>query len=256
MTSPQQNLSVNGGLVIDQANLNDGTLPPGTNTALTFGSGSGEGIVSKRTAGGNQFGLDFYTNFFNQMTITNGGNVGIGTTNPLARLHVAGDAHISGKLTVSTLSAATAIHLCTNVFFELSLCSSSIRYKTNVLPLNSGLELIHRLRPVTFDWIATRERDLGLIAEEVEMVEPLLVTRNKTGQIEGVKYDQLNVLLINAINEQQAQITQQQSRTETQQAQIDHQLGRIEEQQRQIESLLKVVCLDHPGADLCKPKGN
>ena len=252
MTSPEQNLSVNGGLVIDQANLNDGTLPPGTNTALTFGSGSGEGIVSKRTAGGNQFGMDFYTNFINRMSITNGGNVGIGQTNPLARLWVEGDTFISGKLTVSTLSAATAIHLCTNAIFELSLCSSSIRYKTNVLPLNSGLELLSRLRPVTFDWITTRERDLGLIAEEVEKVEPLLVTRDKTGQIQGVKYDQLNVLLINAINEQQSQIKGQQSRIEIQHAQIDKQLGQIEKQQRQIESLLKLVCLDHPGADICE----
>lgn len=254
MTTPQQSLSVDGGLVIDQANLSDGTLPAGTNKALTFGSGSGEGIVSKRTAGGNQFGMDFYTNFFNRVSINNNGNVGIGTNNPLARLSVEGDTRISGKLTVSTLSAATAIHLCSNAIFELSLCSSSIRYKTNVLPFNSGLELINRLRPVTFDWIATRERDLGLIAEEVEKVDPLLVTRNRTGQIEGVKYDQLGIVFINSIKEQQSQIIRQQTRLDEQQSEIDRQLRRIERQQDQIESLLKIVCLDHPGADLCKPK--
>jgi hypothetical protein len=48
--------------------------------------------------------------------------------------------------------------------------------------------------------------DFGLIAEEVAEVDPLLVTYNKHGQIEGVKYERLGVVLINAIKEQQAQI--------------------------------------------------
>lgn len=64
-------------LRLDDANANNGT----TTNALIFGAaGSGEGIGSKRTATGNQFGLDFYTNGQNRMAITNGGNVGIGTT--------------------------------------------------------------------------------------------------------------------------------------------------------------------------------
>ncbi|HXI94186.1 MAG TPA: tail fiber domain-containing protein [Blastocatellia bacterium] len=237
MTTPQQNLSVNGGLVIDQAALNDGTLPMGANAALTFGSGSGEGIASKRTASGNQFGLDFYTNFINRMSITQNGDV-----------------RINHKLAINELGAAPSSNLCINLSNELSNCSSSLRYKTNVMSLNSGLELVHRLRPVTFDWKTTGQRDLGLIAEEVEKVEPLLVTRNKTGQIEGVKYDHLSVVFINAIKEQQSQITKQQTRMETQQTQIENQLLEIKRQQKQIENLLKVVCLDHPGATLCKPK--
>ncbi len=49
---------------------------------------TGEGIASKRTAGGNQFGLDFYTNYLSRLTITNSGNVGIGTTSPTGPLHV------------------------------------------------------------------------------------------------------------------------------------------------------------------------
>lgn len=83
-TLPQQNLSVNGGMNIDQANANTGT----TTNILSFGSGSGEGIGSKRNSGSNQFGLDFYTNFTNRMAIGSGGNVGINTNNPGARLQI------------------------------------------------------------------------------------------------------------------------------------------------------------------------
>ncbi len=86
---PQQGLSVAGSVNIDQNSLNDGTITSGAN-ALTFGSGSGEGIASKRIAGNDRYGLDFYTSFANRMTIRNGGNVGIGTTEPETPLHVAG----------------------------------------------------------------------------------------------------------------------------------------------------------------------
>ncbi len=78
--APQKMLSVAGGAVVDQTNSNTGTS---TNT-LTFGSQSGEGIGSKRTAGPNQFSLDFYTNNQQRLTITNSGSIGIGTNTPHA----------------------------------------------------------------------------------------------------------------------------------------------------------------------------
>jgi hypothetical protein len=56
------------------------------------------------------------------------------------------------------------------------------------------------MRPVTFKWKGRDERDLGLIAEEVAKIDPLFVTY-KDGKIEGVKYAQLTVVLINAIKE-------------------------------------------------------
>ena len=63
------------------------------------------------------------------------------------------------------------------------------------------------------------------LAEEVEQIEPLLVTYNKQGQIEGVKYKQIATVLVNAVRELQAQI----------------------------DSLKKIVCQDHPDRNFCKP---
>ena len=54
--------------------------------------------------------------------------------------------------------------------------------------------------------------DLGLVAEEAAQVEPLLITHNDKGEVEGVKYDRVAVVLINAIREQQRQIELQQGR--------------------------------------------
>jgi hypothetical protein len=88
--APQQQLSVASGANLDQDNANSGTVA----NALTFGSASGEGIGSKRNAGVNQFGLDFYTGSANRMAILNTGNLGIGTTAPEQLLQV-GDPNLA-----------------------------------------------------------------------------------------------------------------------------------------------------------------
>ncbi|MBX9784136.1 MAG: hypothetical protein K2X48_12675 [Chitinophagaceae bacterium] len=86
-TTPTTSLSVSGAANIDAGDANTGTVA----NALTFGNGSGEGIGSQRSFGGNQYGLDFYTASANRMSITNGGNVGIGTATPNAPLQFASD---------------------------------------------------------------------------------------------------------------------------------------------------------------------
>ncbi len=92
--NPQEQLSITQGMNIDQINQNDGQLQYG----LRFGDSSGEGIASKRTSGGNQYGLDFYTNSNNRMTINNVGNIGIGTITPTQKLDINGSANINGDL--------------------------------------------------------------------------------------------------------------------------------------------------------------
>jgi hypothetical protein len=83
-------------MVVDSLNSNTGAVSPG----LVFGaSGNGEGIASKRTSGGNQNGLDFYTGYANRLAILNGGNVGIGTNNPTQKLVVAGNIYATGTIT-------------------------------------------------------------------------------------------------------------------------------------------------------------
>ena len=76
-----------GGFVVDSSNSNGGDLTAG---ALKFGGvASSEGIISQRTVGGNQDGLDFYTNSIARLSITHlYGYVGLGTRAPLFPLDV------------------------------------------------------------------------------------------------------------------------------------------------------------------------
>jgi hypothetical protein len=159
-------------------------------TVASFG-GLGEFQVDAPGAAGGRF------------VIKENGFVGIGWAHPSSRLDV------NGIISFSQLGAAGSTALCLNNSNQISSCSSSLRYKTNVADFFGGLSLINRLRPVTFDWKESKAHDLGLVAEEVAEVEPLLVLHDRKGEIEGVKYDRLNVVLINAIKEQQAQIKSQ-----------------------------------------------
>lgn len=78
---------VSAGGRVDQGDLNAGTLS--ATTSLRFGgSASGEGILSKRTSGGNQWGLDLFAGGQPRLTVTNAGNVGIGKASSSNQLHI------------------------------------------------------------------------------------------------------------------------------------------------------------------------
>jgi hypothetical protein len=84
-TNPSEKLTVGGSVLVDAKEENTGTF----DKALKFGSfNSGEAIGSQRSTTGNFFGLDFYTDYGKRMSITNSGNVGIGTSTPRGQLEV------------------------------------------------------------------------------------------------------------------------------------------------------------------------
>ncbi len=151
----------------------------------------------------------------------------------------------NGSFAINTMGVAGFSQLCRNGFNEISNCSSSIRYKSNVTFFTSGLDLIKQLRPVSFNWTQNDLFDFGLVAEEVAEVEPLLATYNNKGEVEGVKYDRVGVVLVNAVNEQQTQI-------ESQQKQISEQTEIIKHQQTQLEALKTLVCSQNPTAEICQ----
>jgi hypothetical protein len=78
---------------------------------------------------------------------------------------------------------------------------SSARFKKEIKPMDKASEAILALKPVTFRY--NREIDpkgtlrFGLVAEEVEKINPDLVGRDAKGQVSSARYDAVNAMLLN-----------------------------------------------------------
>jgi len=107
---------------------------------------------------------------------------------------------------------------------------------------------------VSFIWKSDNSHDMGLVAEEVAKVEPLLVTHNKNGEVEGVKYDRVAVVLVNAVNEQQAEIESLRKLVAEQSALLKQQQQVTQTQQAEINSLKKLVCSGRRSAVQCRER--
>lgn len=209
------NVNVGIGITAPQFRLH--VIDP-VNTGLRVQTNVGGGTVAS-FGGFGEFQIDAPGLPAGRLNVKENGSVVLGDCpgcfpNPTDRLVVSGTARILN------LGSGGSASLCRNGSGQISACSSSLRYKTNIADWRGGLSLVNRLRPVTFDWKDSRAHDLGLVAEEVAEAEPLLVTRNEKGEVEGVKYDRLSAVFINAFKEQQAQIERQQAEAKSQQSQI------------------------------------
>ena len=90
---------------------------------------------------------------------------------------------------------------------------SSRRYKEEIKPLAATSEAIYALDPVSFrlkkEYDDTQALGFGLIAEEVEKVDPALVYRNGKGQVESVRYQMVNAMLLNEFLKEHRKVQEQ-----------------------------------------------
>jgi hypothetical protein len=93
----------------------------------------------------------------------------------------------------------------------IAFSSSDKRLKDNIKPIENPLEKINKIGGYTFDWNnkqdAYKGHDVGVIAQEIEVVLPELVTTRDNG-FKAVKYDKLVALLIEGMKAQQKQINE------------------------------------------------
>ncbi len=171
--------------------------------------------------------------FYAAQTIETGNFKGLYTPNLFLQsldTFLASPVHICARLEAIGGTGGYALTRCTSPF-------ASATNKSDIQPFSDGLNIIRRLNPVSFKW-KDGSGDVGLNAEDVALVAPSLVTRNPNGEIEDVKEHSLDLVLINAIKEQQKQ--------------IDTQQELIRQQQLQIDALKKLVCDSHPVAETCR----
>ena len=102
---------------------------------------------------------------------------------------------------------------------QLGTPPSSVRYNDEIKPMDKTSEVILALKPVTFRY--KKELDpkgvpqFGLVAEEVEKVNPDLITRDRDGKPYTVRYEEVNAMLLNEFLKAHRRIEEQQKEIET-----------------------------------------
>jgi len=114
---------------------------------------------------------------------------------------VAGESNACYIASIFNQTSANGVPVLINSNDKLGTMTSSRRFKQEIKPINGASEALFALKPVTFRY--KKEIDpagtsqFGLVAEEVEKVNPDLIVRDKQGKPYSVRYDQVNAMLLN-----------------------------------------------------------
>ncbi len=107
---------------------------------------------------------------------------------------------------------------------HLGTVTSSVRYKEEVKPMDKASEAILSLQPVTFRYKHDLDPDgipqFGLVAEQVEKVNPDLVARDKEGKAYTVRYEAVNAMLLNEFIKEHRKVEEQAAINQRQEATI------------------------------------
>ena len=221
--------SISALTILNNGNIGIGTTSPGTSfqvgdtsnfqtgsnfTGSVFGGGTrqaflmtdgtqkfyaqlGSGVTTRFGLLSNH-ALIFQTSGTDRMTIATDGTISMDALSSGAS--VLDDLCINGGvLTINTTNDCNS--------------ASSVRYKENIADLSYGIDEVMRLNPIFFNYIPTyapdpkdRNRKIGFIAEDMELVIPEVVEYDEEGLPSGIDYQNLTALLTKAIQEQQGEI--------------------------------------------------
>jgi len=116
---------------------------------------------------------------------------------------------------------------------------SSERFKDNIKPMDKASEAILALKPVTFrykkEFKPKGTPQFGLVAEEVQKVNPDLVVLDPQGKPYGVRYDAVNAMLLNEFLKEHKTVQEQGATIARQQKQIEALTAGLQKVSAQIE---------------------
>jgi trimeric autotransporter adhesin len=202
-TTGRQNTATGGGALLSNTIANNNTADGfqalnnntgGSNTAI------GSKALLRNTTGSSNIGLGVsaganLTTGSNNIAI---GNFGVaGESNTIRIGQVQTRTFIKGISGVALAGATVVV----NANGQLGVAPSSALFKHHIRPMDKESEAILALKPVSFCYDQDIDEyglpQFGLVAEDVEKVNPDLVLRNEGGKPYTVRYDAVNAMLLN-----------------------------------------------------------
>jgi hypothetical protein len=195
-----------------------------SNTTGSENTATGAGALYSNTAGYDNTAVG---NGALQFNTTGGYNTALGTlagNNVITANDVicigalVGGENVSNSCYIGSIFGQTStngIPVFINSDNKLGTVTSSMRFKEDIKPMDKASKALLALKPVTFrykkeiDPIGTSQ--FGLVAEDVEKVNPNLVVRDKEGKPYSVRYDQVNAMLLNEFLKEHRKVEEQQA---------------------------------------------
>ena len=144
-----------------------------------------------------------------------------------------------GSIFGSTAANGSAVFITSGN--KLGTDTSSKRFKEEIKPMDKASEALLALQPVTFRYKKEIDPEgksqFGLVAEEVEKVNPALVVRDKEGKPYSVRYDQVNAMLLNEFLKEHRTVQELKATAAKQNAAIVDLNSTVAQQQNEVKAL-------------------
>lgn len=195
------------------------------NTTGSYNTAIGVDALASNTNGVDNIALGYFAGF----NLTGNKNIDIGNQgaagdNDTIRIGIQGTQTATYIAGIHGETAASGIEVYVDSSGRLGTKSSSARFKEAIKPMDKASEAILALKPVTFHY--KKELDprgisqFGLVAEQVEKVNPELVTRDQEGRVYSVRYEAVNAMLLNEFLKEHQRVQELQRRIDAMAAQM------------------------------------
>ena len=199
--------------------------PTGSNN-IALGSGAGGGLTT------GSYNIDI-------------GNGGVAAESKAIRIGTQGTQTATYVAGIYGATSGLGIPVYINPSGKLGTTTSSARFKRDIRSMNKASEAILALRPVTFHYKPELDPDataqFGLVAEEVEKINPALVVRDGDGKPYSVRYEAVNAMLLNEFLKEHKEVEEQQAANAELKSTIAHQQtafqSKLAQQEKQIQAL-------------------
>jgi trimeric autotransporter adhesin len=218
------------------------------NTSGSFNTATGFEALLFNTTGRNNIAVGSFAG--SVLTTEHGnidiGNAGIAGESQTIRIGTRGTHRNTFIVGISGVTVPDGVGVIVGTNGRLGTMVSSERFKEAIRPMDKASEAILELQPVTFRYKRELDPDgipqFGLVAEQVEKVNPDLVARDERGRPHTVRYEAVNAMLLNEFlkahrkgEEQDATISQLKTELAQQQKEIKALSAQIQKVSAQLE---------------------
>jgi Chaperone of endosialidase len=211
------------------------------NTTGSSNTANGFLALFNNTTGGNNIALGNsagrnLTTGSNNIDI---GNVGVAAESNTIRIGTQGTQTATFIAGISGTALGSGVAVRVNANGQLGTVGSSARFKQNIKPMDKASEALHALKPVTFHYKKELEPEgvlqFGLVAEDVEEVNPELVARDAEGKVYTVRYEAVNAMLLNEFLKEHRKVEKLEATVASLAATVKEQVAQIQRVSTQLE---------------------